>query len=91
MGTSCAPKHLFPSETVETELRVSYLPVMITRLLLSLKKASAWQENIWSIGVPTTNTSLRFAERREYATPGDSEICTSASAGTGHEGVQSRA
>jgi len=37
---------------------------MITRLLLSLKKASASQDYVWGLGEPTTHTNLRFAERR---------------------------
>jgi len=41
-----------------------YLSVMITRLMLSLKKAATSQENGWSFGEPTTHTTMRFAERR---------------------------
>jgi len=37
---------------------------MITRLLLSLKKAGASQEHGWSLGELTTPTSMKFAERR---------------------------
>ena len=37
---------------------------MITRLMLSLKKAGASQEHEWSLVVPTTDASVRFAERR---------------------------
>ena len=37
---------------------------MITRLLLSLKKASAPKEHGWSFGEPTTHTTMKFAERR---------------------------
>ena len=38
---------------------------MITRLLLSLKKAAASKkEHGWSLGEPTTHTSMRFAGRR---------------------------
>jgi len=38
--------------------------VMITRLLLSLKKVGASQECGWSFGGPTTHTTMRFADRR---------------------------
>jgi len=38
--------------------------VMITRLLLSLKKASASQEQEWSIGELSTHNIMKFAERR---------------------------
>jgi len=37
---------------------------MITRLLLSLKKASALEENRWTLGDPTTHTTMKFADRR---------------------------
>jgi len=37
---------------------------MITRLLLSLKKAGASREDGWSFGEPTTHTTMEFAERR---------------------------
>ena len=38
---------------------------MITRLLLSLKKAAASKkEHGWSLGEPTTHMTMRFAERR---------------------------
>jgi len=44
---------------------IVYLPVMITRLLLSLKKANASQVRAaWSLGEITTHTTMRFAERR---------------------------
>ena len=35
---------------------------MITRLLLSLKKAAASQEDAWSFGEPSEHTTMRFAE-----------------------------
>lgn len=38
--------------------------MMITRLLLSLKKIDASQEYVWSIGSPTVHTIVRFAGRR---------------------------
>jgi len=37
---------------------------MITRLLLSLRKASASQEHEWSFGESTAHTALRFVECR---------------------------
>jgi len=38
--------------------------MMVTRLLLSLKKASASKEDGWSFGEPTMHTTMKFAERR---------------------------
>jgi len=37
---------------------------MITRLLLSLKKAGASEENRWTLGDLTTHTAIKFADRR---------------------------
>jgi len=37
---------------------------MVTRLLLSLKKATAPNENAWSLGEPTAHTYAGYAERR---------------------------
>ena len=37
---------------------------MITRLLLSLRKADAPDEHEWSLGDPTTHTTIKFADRR---------------------------
>ena len=56
--------HLFVFKNIKSESRLRFLPVMITRLLLSLKKAGASQEYGWSFGEPTAHTSMRFAERR---------------------------
>ena len=45
---------------------------MITRLLLSLRKANASQEGAaWSLGEITTHTTMRFAERRGGVTTRD--------------------
>ena len=35
--------------------------MMITRLMLSLKKAAASQGDLWSFGEPTTFTRVKFA------------------------------
>ena len=40
---------------------------MITRLLLSLKKANASQEQAWSLGEPSAHTPMGFAEHRSGA------------------------
>jgi hypothetical protein len=56
--------YLFASETVGSELRLRLLPVMVTRLLLSLKKVAASRQHGWSLGEPTTHTTMSFAERR---------------------------
>ena len=58
------------SEAVESEPRVRYLPVMITRLMLSLKKATALQD-AWSFGGPTINNAVGFAQRRGSVTTRD--------------------
>jgi hypothetical protein len=56
--------YLFTFKAIGSELRLRILPVMVTRLLLSLKKAVASQKHGWSFGEPTTHTTMRFAERR---------------------------
>jgi len=66
---------------------VVYIPVMVTRLLLSLKKAST-QEYEWSLGELTTGT-VRFAEHRDFATTNDDSIYPDTIASR-HEGAQSR-
>jgi len=48
-----------------------YLPVMVGRLMLSIKKAASSQGDGWSFGEPTINTSIRFAERRSIVGTGD--------------------
>ena len=63
---------------------IRYLPMMITRLMLSLKKASTSQEEAWSIGEPT----MRFAEPRPVVvTSGEIHLDTFANESVG---VQSR-
>ena len=64
-------RHLFASKTIGSELCRRFLPVMVTRLLLSLKKAVATQERGWKLGEPTTHTTMRFAEHRGGASAGD--------------------
>jgi len=54
----------FVPETTGSDPRPRLLPVMVTRLMLSLKKAANPQENGWSLGEPTTHMTMRFAERR---------------------------
>ena len=54
-----------------SEPHVRYLPVMITRIMLSLKKAAASQGDQWSLGEPTTFTGVRFAPDRVHDTTGD--------------------
>lgn len=55
-------RDLITSETVGFEPRLSFLPVMITRLMLSLKKAATLQDNGWSLGESTTHSTTRFAQ-----------------------------
>jgi len=56
--------HLSAFQNITSESRLRFVPVMITRLLLSLKKAGASREDGWSLGEPTTHTAMRFADRR---------------------------
>ena len=51
-------ERLFLSEAVGSEPRLRFLPVMIARLMLSLKKAAT--PGAWTFGEP----SMRFAEPR---------------------------
>ena len=63
--TSCATEHPLAFEAIGSDPRLRYIQVMITRLLLSLKKAVTLQKHGWSFGEPTTHTTMRFAERRD--------------------------
>ena len=80
------PGDFVASETIGSEPRLRYLLVMITRLLLSLKKASASQEYGWNLGEPTMHTAMGFAERRSVSTRDEIRLDTLAST---HEGAQS--
>ena len=80
---------LLASETIGPEPRLSFLPVMITRLMLSLKKAATSQVNGWSFGEPTTHSTIRFAERQGgAATRNEIRLDTFVST---NEGIQSPA
>jgi len=76
------------SEAIGPELGVRYLPVMIGRLMLSLRKAASLQGDAWSFGLPTTNIGMRFAERRGPDATGDETHLDSFFGG--REGTQSR-
>ena len=56
---SCMSNRFFASEAVESEPHARYLPVMITRLMLSLKAAVSRED--WSFGEPTAITRVKFA------------------------------
>ena len=56
--------HLSAFQNIASESRLRFIPVMITRLLLSLKKAGASRGDGWSLGELTTYTTMRFADRR---------------------------
>jgi len=78
-------EYLFASDTVRSELRLRYLPVMVTRLMISLKKATASRDEAWNLGEPTAHTTMRFAERRGgIATRDEIHLDTFAST---HEGT----
>ena len=88
MESRCTPSHFLISETIEFDPYLRYLPVMITRLLLSIRKANALQERGWSLGESTTHTTIRFVERRGGGTPVDA-IYLDTLLST-HEGAQSQ-
>ena len=62
---------------------------MITRLMLSLKKATTSREYVWSFGEPTVITTVRFPDRRSLMTTRD-EIPLD-TLGSGDEGTQGQA
>ena len=75
----CTPKFLFLSEAVGSEPLARYLPVMIARLMLSLKKAST-QEDVWSFGERT----MKFADpQRVVATRDEAHLDTFTSESVG--------
>lgn len=84
----CTSEHLLASESHTSEPRLRYIPVMITRLLLSLKKASS-EEYLWSLGELTTNT-MRFAEHGGAMTTKDDSMHPD-TVPSKQEGAQSRA
>ena len=73
--------YYFASETIGSEPRLRFIPVMITRLMLSLKKAASSQERGWSLGESNTHATMRFAERRG-GIPTRDEICLDTFAST---------
>ena len=83
--TRCTPKHFLTFETIGSDPYLRYLPVMITRLLLSLRKANALQERGWSLGESTT---IRFVERRSGGAMVDAIYLDTFS--STHEGAQSQ-
>ena len=87
--TPCTSEYLSASETIRSNLRLRFLSVMITRLLLSLRKANASQESGWCLGRLTTHTTIRFAENLGDVVTRD-ETRTYDYAST-HEGTQSQA
>jgi len=89
VDTSCTSKCHFASEPVGPKLRVRYLPVMVGRLMLSLRKAAALQGGVWSFGEPATSIGMRFAERRGPDATGDGMHLGTSSGG--REEVQTRA
>lgn len=62
---------------------------MVTRLMLSLKKAAALQAGAQSLGGPNANKVPYFAARRRVVSTGD-DICLDTLATT-HEGARSTA
>ena len=73
--------HLSAFQNITSESRLRFVPVMITRLLLSLKKAGTSREDGWSLEDPTTHTTMRFADLRgdvatRYEIPLDTFVST---------------
>ena len=80
--------YFFSSETkFKSEPCLRCVSVMITRLLLSLKKADASREYDWSLEEITTHTTMGFAGHRGVATRDEILLDTFASA---HEGTRGR-
>jgi len=61
---------------------------MITRLMLSLKKADASKVQAWGLEEPTIHTTMRFTEHRGGAITGD-EMRLDTLASTS-DGIQNR-
>jgi len=72
---------------IESEFRLRFLSVMVTRLLLSLKKAVATQERGWSFGEPT---NMKFAERRGASLVTRDEIIHLDIFASTYEGIRSQ-
>ena len=89
-GTIVYVRRSYASEITKPKPGLRFVPVMITRLVLSLKKAATSREDGWSLGEPTiTHNTMRFAEcRGGVATRDEIPLDTFAST---HEGTQSRA
>ena len=86
--TSCVSERPFALQVIGSDLHLRYLPVMITRLMLSLRKAGTPQEHGWSLGESTTHATMRFAEHRgSVITRDEIHLDTFASM---HEGAQSQ-
>ena len=62
--TSRTSGFAFFPETAGSDPRPRLLPVIVARLMLSLKKAANPREDGWSLGEPTTHVTMRFAERQ---------------------------
>lgn len=61
---------------------------MISRLMISLKKAATSTERGWNFGEPATHATMKFAERRSVLTKSDDmRLDTFTST---HEGTQSQ-
>ena len=64
LKSQCTSGYFLASELTGSDQCFRYLSVMITRLLLSLRKANASQKHGWSFGEPTTHSTMRFAGHR---------------------------
>lgn len=61
----------FP-DAVVSKRYFRFLPVMVTRIMISLKKAAASQDDLWSLGQPTSRfTGVMFAGHHDGDTQGN--------------------
>ena len=72
---SCVRRVLCHESARGLTIDCRYLPVMISRLMLSLKKAAESQQNGWSLGDPSVGgndpQSLKFYRPQRATTFGD--------------------
>ena len=76
------------SEPTGSDQCLRFLSVMITRSLLSLRKAAASKGQGWSFGELTAHSAIRFDGRRGVSTEDGISLGTYAST---HGGIQTQA
>lgn len=83
------PETFLASEPTGSDQCLRFLSVMITRSLLSLRKAAASKGQGWSFGELTAHSAIRFDERRGGVSTEDG-ISLGTYAST-HGGIQTQA